>query len=148
MTTTGYSTLNGVEKTSGVRTQNTSKQSVGRVLSVDEALPYSPFSSVVPFNSGIYISGAIYNILTTSQTLYRCLQSVFSLLSRYTPMMMNDGKHRRIWMLFKRMRDTDQQPLRSCRKHWMSWRICSNLRVCHNCENLLWSSKQANTDRF
>lgn len=53
MAANGYPSQNGVGGTNGVHTPNGTRQNVGRVLSVDDALPYSPFSSVVPFNSGM-----------------------------------------------------------------------------------------------
>ncbi|KAF8861748.1 hypothetical protein BDZ45DRAFT_799665 [Acephala macrosclerotiorum] len=56
METNGYPAHNGIYRsngTNGASPMNVNGQRRSRVLSVDEALPYSPFSSVVPFNSDI-----------------------------------------------------------------------------------------------
>jgi len=66
-----YNVQNGSAISNG-----TSKAKTGgtrpRPPTVDEALPYSPFSSVVPFNSGLYSSYTIitnHGLLTTILTL-------------------------------------------------------------------------------
>ncbi|CZR63253.1 related to sister chromatid cohesion protein [Phialocephala subalpina] len=56
MEANGYPAQNGIygsNGTNGASLMNGNRQRRTRVLTVDEALPYSPFSSVVPFNSDI-----------------------------------------------------------------------------------------------
>jgi len=54
METNGYPYHHGsTNGTNGAFYGNSSGIVVPRILTVDEALPYSPFSSVVPFNSGM-----------------------------------------------------------------------------------------------
>ncbi|KAH7355114.1 hypothetical protein BKA65DRAFT_234187 [Rhexocercosporidium sp. MPI-PUGE-AT-0058] len=48
-----------VNASNGAQPMNGSRRRYARVLTVDEALPYSPFSSVVPFNSDIIPSPSI-----------------------------------------------------------------------------------------
>lgn len=68
---------------------------VPRIMTVDEALPYSPFSSVVPFNSGTY--GPSLNSLQLNsdlhlQTLYLCQSLDFALQRRYSRLLKNVPK--------------------------------------------------------
>ncbi|KAN0096308.1 hypothetical protein V8E51_015113 [Hyaloscypha variabilis] len=54
MASNGYAIQNGIANGSnGAPPMNGSRSRRSRVLTLDEALPYSPFSSVVPFNSDI-----------------------------------------------------------------------------------------------
>lgn len=48
----GYGDQNGHNGTNGASSSREPLQMRPRPFTVDEALPYSPFSSVVPFNSG------------------------------------------------------------------------------------------------
>lgn len=55
MATNGYTLQNGIANgPNGTSPMNGSRRRRARVLTLDEALPYSPFSSVVPFNSGTF----------------------------------------------------------------------------------------------
>ncbi|KAG4442368.1 hypothetical protein IFR05_002146 [Cadophora sp. M221] len=57
----GYSIQHGaVNGSNGASSMNGSWRRQTRVLTVDEALPYSPFSSVVPFNSGLRSSTSLF----------------------------------------------------------------------------------------
>lgn len=55
METNGYAMQKGIPNGSnGTSSSNGTRRKRAKVLTVDEALPYSPFSSVVPFNSGSF----------------------------------------------------------------------------------------------
>lgn len=55
-----------------------------RIMTVDEALPYSPFSSVVPFNSGMSEASLLNSMLTHLQQIsYLCQRLGFVPQLRY-----------------------------------------------------------------
>jgi cohesin loading factor subunit SCC2 len=69
METNHYAIQYGVASGSnGNPIMNGGMRTRSRVLTVDEALPYSPFSSVVPFNSGTdnLVAQSHLNLLTIS----------------------------------------------------------------------------------
>ncbi|KAJ5042311.1 uncharacterized protein L3040_004863 [Drepanopeziza brunnea f. sp. 'multigermtubi'] len=85
MDTNGHASQNGsFNGANGASPMNGSIQRVARVLTVDEALPYSPFSSVVPFNSdiipvpsiGLRSSTSIYSSQTEREEGRQVLESL------------------------------------------------------------------------
>ncbi|PMD62723.1 uncharacterized protein K444DRAFT_557922 [Hyaloscypha bicolor E] len=85
MATNGYTIQNGIANgPNGTSPMNGSRRRRAKVLTLDEALPYSPFSSVVPFNSdtiplpsiGLRSSTSIYSTPAECETGRQDLESL------------------------------------------------------------------------
>ncbi|KAG4421995.1 hypothetical protein IFR04_004854 [Cadophora malorum] len=73
----GYAIQHGaVNGSNGASLMNGSRRRQAKVLTVDEALPYSPFSSVVPFNSGLRSSTSLFSTSTDREEGRRLLEAL------------------------------------------------------------------------
>ena len=68
-----------------------------RLLGVEEALQYSPFSSIIPFNSGKFSALCSDCPELTIKTLYRSQVPIFHVRRHYSLLLLNTALHDKLW---------------------------------------------------